>query len=99
MMLRDWRTANGLTLEKAAAAFGISISKLCDIERGRAIVSRETIARIEGATAGSVGVEDHYAVWRKENPEQFAALRATGRHAVKAILRAAKRSQHGGKAQ
>jgi transcriptional regulator with XRE-family HTH domain len=85
MKLREWRLAQNLTLKQAAAVFGISISKLSDIERGLAIISRELMARIDGVTAGAVAADDHYLTWRQSCPEEFAALRKAGREAWRAF--------------
>lgn len=58
MNLRDWREAEGLTQEQAAARIGISQGTLSRYESGKQEPSMATVRRIKAATDGKVTAED-----------------------------------------
>ena len=91
MELRVWRKSQGLRLQQVAPIFGVSIATVSLLERGQTNVSQETIARIEGATGGSVLGADLDAAWRAENSETFSHHRAAGRSAMAAFRKTAKK--------
>lgn len=84
-----------MKLRHAAPIFGITISRLSRIERGKEVIPRETEARIEGATDGAVKPRDHAARWRAEESDKFERFYAAGRAAMKAYLRPAKPKKGG----
>ena len=101
-MLRQWRTKKGLNLADGAAFLGLkSAGALSDLERGVVFPTPETMARIEGATAGAILPAHHWKAWRSAHPQQFAEFRAAGRSAAKAYRSPAqpktKESKHGRK--
>lgn len=54
--VRDWRIANGVSLNKAATAIGITRAALCAIESRRAKPSATTVAKIHLATGIPISV-------------------------------------------
>lgn len=91
MELRAWRLSEGMKLSELAPILGLSITTLSDLERGQANVSRETVARIEGATAGQVTAADHHQAFRSNHRTIYSEHRAAGRSAMAEYRRAAKK--------
>lgn len=60
MKLRDWRRAEKLTIDEAAARFGVSKDTLYRWEQGKLLPRRKTIDRIVAATGGRVGGADFF---------------------------------------
>lgn len=76
----------GLNLAEGAAYLGLkSKGILSDIERGNVYPSPESVARIQGATRGTITAADHMVAWRRAHPTKFAEFLAAGRSAAKAF--------------
>lgn len=79
MMLRDWRTASGLSLAETARLLGIEGKNpggtLIRIETGMRQPEADMVERIVSLTAGAVSAADMHETrlaWLKENrPDKF----------------------------
>lgn len=92
MNLRVWRKSQGMTLQQAAPILGLPVSSLSDLECGKSNFSRETIARIDGATAGKVTATDLNAPFLALNDGKFYdEHRAAGRAAMALYRKTAKK--------
>lgn len=89
MDLRAWRKKNKLGLKDLAPILGVSIGTVSMIERGAVTVSRETTARILGATNGRVGVADLFRTYAAHFQNDFLTHRAAGRGAMAAFRKTA----------
>lgn len=99
MQLIRWRKQNGLSVRRVAELCGdVSAASINKMERGQLWPSPDVIERIHCLTRAigpeSVGAQDHFDAWRKNNAPLLASIRAVATKSARAHRRLAGKPRH-----